>query len=317
MALRIVFMGTPEFACPSLDILLKHGYQIPSVVTALDKPRGRGQHVTFTPVKEFALMHGLTIMQPESLRDPQFIDKLQSLSPDLIVVVAFRILPPEVIRIPPLGTINLHASLLPKYRGAAPINWAIINGEKETGVTTFFIRETVDTGAIILQERVPIGEDETAGELHDRLSIIGASLVLKTVQLIEKGQVVPCPQDERYATKAPKIFKADCLIRWNAPAPVIHNFIRGLSPSPTAWTTHNGKILRIFRSRLILDSTSHPGVVVRCNPTELVIGTSSGSISILEIQQEGKRRLGIEEFLRGYRIREGELFGDEIAGRFL
>lgn len=306
MAFRLVFMGTPEFACPSLEALLQAGYTISAVVTAPDKPRGRGQHVSSTPVKERAVKRSLPVLQPESLNDPQFLDVLRALHPDLIVVVAFRILPPEVIRIPTHGAINLHASLLPKYRGAAPIQWAIINGEKETGVTTFFIQEKVDTGAIILQERVPIGDEETAGELHDRLSVVGASVLVKTVQLIESGHVVPQPQDESQVSRAPKIFKDDCHIQWNRTAQEVHNFIRGLSPNPTAWCLHKSKLLRIFRARAVSDGSRSPGTVLRCTPTELLVGTASGSISVLEIQQEGKRRLTIEEFLRGYRIHEGE-----------
>ncbi len=307
MSLRIIFMGTPDFACPSLSILLEHHYTIAGVVTAPDKPRGRGQHVTFTPVKEYALRHNLNVLQPESLRDPLFIETLRSLQPDLIVVVAFRILPPDVFQLPPLGTFNLHASLLPKYRGAAPINWAIINGETETGVTTFFLREKVDTGNIILQERVTIGENETAGELHDKLSVIGAQLVLKTVQLIERGTVQTIPQNDTLATPAPKIFKQQCRINWNAPAQTIHNFIRGLSPHPAAWTTHNNKLLNIYRTHYHPSVQASPGTIYRCTPKELLVGTKDGLIQILEIQQEGKRRLLIDEFLRGYRISEGDL----------
>lgn len=308
MAMRIVFMGTPAFACPSLDALLNDGQNVVAVVTAPDKPRGRGQEVSYTPLKEFALQKHLPVLQPESLKQPDFIDTLRLLQPDLFVVVAFRILPPEVFRLPPKGAFNLHASLLPKYRGAAPINWAIINGEKETGVTTFFLQEKVDTGNIILQECTPIGENETAGELHDRLAILGASLVVKTTRLIDSGNVILQPQDDSQATPAPKIFKNDCRIPWQRSAQEIHNFVRGLSPHPAAWTMHKGKLLKLYRTLPLVDSTGTPGRIVRCTPAELVVGTGAGVVSVLEIQQEGKRRLPIEEFLRGYKIQEGDTF---------
>jgi len=307
MSLRILFLGTPEFACVSLQNLLDHGYSIPAVVTAPDKPRGRGRQFSFTPVKELALKKNLQVLQPNSLKDPNFIETLQELKPDLGVVVAFRILPSEVFQMPRLGTFNLHASLLPKYRGAAPINWAIINGERETGVTTFFLQEKVDTGNIILQERVPINDDDTFGTLYNTLAQVGAQVVLKTVQLIESGSVIVQPQDENLATPAPKIFKNDCRIQWNKSAQEVHNFIRGLSPQPTAWTTHKGKVLRIFRSIPVSNNISQPGVVVHSTSSELLIGTKKGSIAVQEIQAEGKRRLPIAEFLRGYRIFENDV----------
>ena len=213
--MRIVFMGTPGFAVPSLNILFANGYTVVGVVTVADKPVGRGQHVTLSPVKAAAQDHHVqTILQPESLGDPVFIEQLKSLNPDLFVVVAFRILPPAVFGIPRFGAFNLHASLLPKYRGAAPINWAIINGEKETGVTTFFLQEKVDTGNIILQARMPIRPDQTAGEVHDLLAEIGAEIVLHTVRLIETGKAVPKPQADSGATPAPKLFRDDCRIDW-------------------------------------------------------------------------------------------------------
>jgi methionyl-tRNA formyltransferase len=300
-------MGTPEFAVPSLRILLDNSYEVSAVVTAPDKPRGRGQQVSFTPIKEFALQHHLKIIQPENLKNPAFITHVKNLNPDIIIVVAFRILPKEVYAIPKLGSFNLHASLLPKYRGAAPINWVIINGEQETGVTTFFLQDKVDTGAIILQSRVSIGSDETAGELHDKLSEVGAQAVLQTVRLIELGNVQQNMQDDSLAIPAPKIFTEDCHIDWKKPARQVHDFIRGLSPYPAAWTTHKGKTIKVYRTRVIDARPVNAGTVDKRTNDTLWIGTENGAISILEIQQEGKRRLNIEEFLRGYTIEEGDI----------
>lgn len=306
--MRIVFMGTPEFAIPSLKILLENQYEIPAVVTVPDKPRGRGQELAPPPVKEFALKHKLEILQPISLKDKDFIDRLAQLSADLTVVVAFRILPREVFEIPRRGSINLHASLLPKYRGAAPINWAIINGEKETGVTTFFLKEMVDTGNIILQARTPINDDETAGELHDRLAEIGAEIVLQTVRLIELGRAHPRGQDNALATYAPKIERQMCKIDWAKTTEEVHNFVRGLSPDPTAFTYHNGKRLNIYRTRKskVEAPSGTPGEVIDRTKTELLIATRDGVLAIEEIQREGKKRMKVEEFLRGYRIERGE-----------
>ncbi len=312
--MNIIFMGTPDFAVPSLEILLNNDYHVSAVVTAPDKPRGRGQEVSFTPVKEFALKHSLPLLQPESLSDASFVSALTEIHPDLFVVVAFRILPPQVFSIPPKGAFNAHASLLPKYRGAAPINWAIINGEKESGVTTFFLQEKVDTGNIILQARVAIPESMTAGELHDILSGVGAEIVLQTVRLIELGKAIPRQQEDTLAPAAPKIFKKDCRIKWNQPAESVHNFIRGLSPYPTAWTMHHGTILKIFRSERpgirIQDSGARSKNAksgsVQIVDGKLCVGTKDGAIVILEIQQEGKKRMSAEEFLRGYRLRDGD-----------
>ncbi len=306
--MRIVFMGTPEFAVPSLRILLEHSYEIPAVVTAPDKPRGRGQQVSSTPVKEFAVRRHISVLQPETLNDSEFISEMRSLKPDLIVVVAFRILPKELYTLPLLGSFNLHASLLPKYRGAAPINWAIIQGERESGVTTFFLQGKVDTGSILLQARVNISPDETAGMLHDKLSEVGAEIVLQTVRLIELGKAQPRLQDDALACPAPKFFKEDCRINWNMPSRQVHNFIRGLSPHPAAWTTHKGKVIKIYHSSVMEALSAHPGVVFQRTAGMLSIGTGEGAVSLLEIQQEGKRRMGIVEFLRGYEIEQGEIF---------
>jgi len=314
--MNIIFMGTPDFAVPSLEILLNNDYQVSAVVTAPDKPRGRGQEVSFTPVKEFALKHSLPLLQPESLNSASFISALTELHSDLFVVVAFRILPPQVFSIPSKGAFNAHASLLPKYRGAAPINWAIINGEKESGVTTFFLKEKVDTGNIILQARVAIPGSMTAGELHDILSGVGAEIVLQTVRLIELGKANSRQQEDTFASAAPKIFKQDCRIKWNQPAAGVHNFIRGLSPYPTAWTTHHGTILKIFRSEwpgFRIEDSGFRGMKAASGSVQIVDGklcveAKDAAIVILEIQQEGKKRMSAEEFLRGYRLSDGDAF---------
>lgn len=302
-------MGTPGFAVPSLDILIRNGYSVSAVVTAPDKPRGRGQHLLPTPIKELALKNNLPILQPESLKDPAFIQSVKDLAPDLIVVVAFRILPREVFLVPRLGSFNLHASLLPKYRGAAPINWAIINGEQETGVTSFFLQEKVDTGNLILQARTLIKPGDDAGTLHDRLAEIGAEIVLHTVRLIEQGKAIPKPQDDTLASPAPKLFKADCKINWNQPALVIQNRIRGLSPYPAAFTTHDDKVIKIHRTRISQNQSSHkPGTVLSEGP-RLSVATQDSMLEILELQQEGRKRMTVEEFLRGYKCETGSSFG--------
>jgi methionyl-tRNA formyltransferase len=315
--MKIVFMGTPGFAVPSLNILVSSGYEITGVVTVPDKPAGRGQHVRISPVKEYALKHSLKVFQPANLKDPEFIKELKSLSPDLFIVVAFRMLPEVIWKMPPFGTFNLHASLLPQYRGAAPINWAIINGEKETGVTTFFINETIDTGKILFTERINIGDDETAGELHDRLMTLGASLVLKTVKAIGNGNIIP--QDQQLfemaeLRTAPKIFKEDCRIDWEQNVTNVCNLIRGLSPYPAAFTnliSTNGDQfnIKIFKAKA-LDLFENkpglaeliPGTISTDQLTYLHVACKDGFISIDELQLEGKRRITIKEFLRGFRM---------------
>lgn len=299
-------MGTPDFALPSLRTLIENNYEIVSVVTVPDKPVGRGLQLSHSAVKQFALQHDLTVIQPEKLKDPLFFQQLESFRPDLFVVVAFRILPKEVFSIPRYGSFNLHASLLPKYRGAAPINWAIINGEKETGVTTFFLQEAVDTGNIILQARVPISDNETAGELHDKLAEIGSEIVLHTIRLIEMGKINMKAQDDSLASPAPKLFKENCHINWQKSAIEIHNFIRGLSPKPTAFTHHDDVLLKIFRSALSTHQPVGTAGEILIADRRLVIGTGNGVLEILELQQEGKKRLNAEEFLRGYRIKVGD-----------
>ncbi len=301
-------MGTPDFAVPSLEILIDNGLTPVVVVTAPDKPRGRGQEVLPTPVKSTALRHNIPLLQPESLSDQTFDEQVRALSPDIIVVVAFRILPRSIFTIPRLGAFNLHASLLPKYRGAAPINWAIMNGEKETGVTSFLLQEKVDTGNILLSARTPIKPEDDAGSLHDRLSEIGAEIVLHTVRLLEQGKATPRPQDDTQATPAPKIFKDNCKIRWEKPAVSVHNQIRGLSPYPAAFTPHNGKVSKVFRSDPIeADPTGTPGSV-HVQGAQLFVSTGDALIEILELQQEGRKRMSSGEFLRGYPLQPGDSF---------
>ncbi|GIV35113.1 MAG: methionyl-tRNA formyltransferase [Chitinophagales bacterium] len=299
--MRIVFMGTPEFAVPSLAQLLQAGYDIRAVVTAPDKPAGRGLRVSESAVKKFSLQHQLRVIQPLRLRDEQFLKELTSLQPDLQVVVAFRMLPEPVWSFPPLGTINLHASLLPDYRGAAPINWAIINGEKETGLTTFFIEKEIDTGRIIFQQRMSIGEEETAGELHDRMKIAGAGLVLKTVQAIERGEAPAVPQDPALAIhQAPKLTREMCRIEWTRSANTVFNHIRGLSPYPGAWTLLDGKIFKILRAQKQHVAHAHPPGLFLFQDHELRVAVPDGYILPLEVQLEGKKRLPVGEFLKGY-----------------
>lgn len=305
-------MGTPEFALPSLRILLENKFSLCGVVTAPDKPRGRGQKVTPGPVKRFALEHSLPVFQPENLQDARFLDRIKELRPDVIVVVAFRILPAEVYTLASKGSLNLHASLLPQYRGAAPINWALIKGEQETGVTTFFLQEKVDTGSVILQARVRIHPDETAGELHDKLAEVGAEIVLQTVRLIEIGKANPRPQDEALASPAPKLFKKDCRIVWDNTSEVVHNFVRGLSPTPGAWTLLRDTMIRIYRTQREPASGSSteasPGTVVTVGKETFGVQTSNGVITIRDLQQEGRKRMSASDFLRGFSINVGDRF---------
>ncbi|MDO8366882.1 MAG: methionyl-tRNA formyltransferase [Saprospiraceae bacterium] len=306
--MRIIFMGTPEFAVPSLEILLENGYNIVAVVTAPNKPGGR-QGIQQSAVKQFAEAKGLEILQPEKLKNPAFLEELKLLKADLQIVVAFRMLPEVVWAMPPLGTMNLHGSLLPKYRGAAPINWAVIKGETETGLTTFLLKHEIDTGDLLFQQKVDIGSDETAGDLHDRMMHIGAKLVLKSVQAIERGEVKPMPQAEIEATHAPKIFVETCRINFDQPTLQVHNFIRGLSPYPGAWTTLEGKTLKILRSTpdlgpWTLDAVKAKGSgqLYSDGKNYLHFSTSDGFISILELQLEGKRRMLVKDFLNGYKL---------------
>jgi len=309
-SLGIIFMGTPDFAVASLKYLKEQGHNIVGIITAPDKPAGRGKQIVPPPVKRYAMEAGISpILQPPNLKDPSFLETLRSLQADLQVVVAFRMLPEAVWAMPPKGTVNLHASLLPDYRGAAPINWVIINGEKETGVTTFFIRQEIDTGNIIDTARVSIGPDMSAGQLHDTLMEAGARLLDKTVRAIADENFNSLSQAELLKGKtlhsAPKIFKEDCRINWNAPAAKIHDFIRGLSPYPAAYTEiTNGEKqlnLKIFRSRPEdISPGNKTGDLITDKKNYLKVVTGKGVIHILELQLPGKRRMNVEEFLRGF-----------------
>ncbi len=305
--MRIIFMGTPEFAVASLAALLEAGENIVAVVTAPDKPAGRGQRLHQSAVKQYAVARGIPVLQPEKLKNPEFLSELSALKADLQVVVAFRMLPEAVWNMPVLGTVNLHASLLPQYRGAAPINHAIINGETESGVTTFLLQHEIDTGNILFAKKVAISPHDTAGDLHDKLMTAGAELLVKTARALAEGTATPIPQDNlasgNILKHAPKIFKEDCLIDWNRPVTDVYNLIRGLSPYPTAYTSLNGKIVKIFKSDKEKVGTQHaPGTPYTDGETFLKFACLDGYIDVKELQIEGKRRMNIAEFLRGYRF---------------
>ncbi|OJV16773.1 MAG: methionyl-tRNA formyltransferase [Dyadobacter sp. 50-39] len=297
-------MGTPEFAVPSLQSLVESNSNVVAVVTVPDKPAGRGQKQTASPVKIYAESQGIPVLQPEKLKNPAFLEELKSYDADLQVVVAFRMLPEVVWSMPSKGTFNLHSSLLPQYRGAAPINWAVINGETETGVTTFFIEKDIDTGKIIFQDREPIFPEDNAGTLYERLMRKGANLVVKTVQAIEAGSYPQEPQSEPEDIKAaPKIFRETCEIDWNRSAFEIHNFVRGLSPYPAAWTTLNGLSCKVFKTKIIeFKANGQPGEFQTDNKSYLHFRTADGWLAIEELQIEGKKRMSVGDFLRGYKL---------------
>jgi methionyl-tRNA formyltransferase len=308
--LRIIFMGTPEFAVASLDALLKAGEHVVAVITAPDKPAGRGLKLQESDVKKYAKEKGLHILQPEKLKNPAFLEELRSLQADIQVIVAFRMLPEVVWNMPPLGTINLHGSLLPQYRGAAPINWAVINGEKETGVTTFRLKHEIDTGNIFLQEKITIGDDETAGELHDRMKETGAALLVKTIQGLAAGTLQPVSQEDMLEQNkmqeirhAPKIFTETCRIDWNRSVHDIYNQVRGLSPYPGAFTFLHQKTFKIFRAEKQVEApVVSPGQYETDNRSMLRFAGTDGYIAVKEIQLEGKKKMQTGDFLRGYRF---------------
>lgn len=304
---RIVFMGTPEFAVASLRALHEFGFPVAAVITAPDKPAGRGRKITLTPVKEYALAHNLTLLQPERLRDPDFIMTLRGLNADIFVVVAFRMLPEEVWSIPSLGTFNLHASLLPQYRGAAPINHAIINGETKTGVTTFFIDKEIDTGKVLLARETDIRPEEDAGSLHDRLMEMGAALVTETAKGLYDQRLTPVPQVTLHKSElkpAPKIFAADMIINWRKPAFRVHNMIRGLSPYPGAVATlrsdDKSMRMKIMESRVIESVTTIPGTIIVEGKSKFIVSCGVGALEILVVQPEGRKQMTGTEFLRGF-----------------
>lgn len=304
-------MGTPDFAVESLKALVEGGYNVVAVITMPDKPVGR-HHNTLqpSPVKQYALEHGLKIMQPEKLKDEGFIEELRSLKADLQIVVAFRMLPEVVWSMPPMGTFNAHASLLPKYRGAAPINWAVINGDTETGITTFMLKHEIDTGDIIDQVRIPIAETDNVEVVHDKLMKLSGELVTKTVDSIIDGTFKTTPQDDikdADLTPAPKIFRETCRIDWNQPNQTIYNFVRGLSPYPTAWTTLDGKSAKIYEATKE-DGTLKPGEISTDGKTFIKVGTADGILNILELQLEGKKRMKTTDLLRGFKCTENMCF---------
>jgi methionyl-tRNA formyltransferase len=301
--LRVIFMGTPEFAVASLEILLQNKINVVAVITAPDKPQGRGQKISVSPVKECALKYNVPVLQPTNLKSEEFLSTLRGYIADLQVVVAFRMLPESVWAMPVIGTFNLHASLLPQYRGAAPINWAIINGERETGVTTFFLQHDIDTGSIIYQESEPIHQNDTAGTLYERLMNKGARLVLKTVQSIAAKSYTSTPQHETSAKHAPKIFKETCEIKWDQNTTAVINFVRGLNPYPSAWAMISGKPFKVHRvSGASGSGTASPGEFTSDSKKYLNIKTADGWISIDELQPEGKKKMSIEEFFRGNKL---------------
>jgi len=306
--LRIVFMGTPEFAVASLKIILENNFKVVGVITAPDKPAGRGRKLKQSAVKKYALENGLHILQPTNLKDESFINDLKLLNANLQVVVAFRMLPKIVWEMPKYGTFNLHASLLPEYRGAAPINWAIINGEKKTGVTTFFIDDKIDTGEIILQKETKIGKTETAGELHDRLMVLGGELVVKTLKQIQESKIKTTKQPDKEEKEAPKLFKENCKIDWNDSKKNIYNKIRGLSPYPAAWTilfNDNNEIeIKIYKARKQKESHKLKIGSVISSKKELKIVVKKGHIIIDELQLAGKRKMKTQDLLNGYKFTE-------------
>ena len=325
---RIVYMGTPDFAVESLRALVEGGYNIVGVVTMPDKPMGRhGSVLQPSPVKQYAVEHGLRVLQPEKLKDPAFVEELRSLRADLQIVVAFRMLPEVVWNMPPMGTFNLHASLLPQYRGAAPINWAIINGDRETGITTFFLKHEIDTGDIIQQVRVPINDTDNVGDVHDRLMMLGGRLVTETVDNIIAGTIHLIPQEEfgnsviqdlgnsgsqnlrtsepQNLRPAPKIFRETCEINWNQPSKRVYDFIRGLSPYPAAWTTFDGLQLKVFEASMtslvsVASLAAAPGTIASDGRTFIKVSTQDGWLEIHSLQLAGKKRMNVTDFLRGY-----------------
>ena len=309
--LNIIFMGTADFAVPSLNSIHESRHSVIAVVTGPDQPKGRGQKLAFTPVKRRALEFNLPILQPITVKDPSFAEQVRNLNPDLIVVVAFKILPPAVFEIPAYGSVNLHASLLPKYRGAAPLNWALINGDTETGVTTFFLQSKVDTGEMLVQRRIPVLPEDDAGTLHDKLALLGAETLLDTIHQIADEQTKPVKQDESGVSVAPKIFKDTCHIDWTKPAEQIHNLVRGLSPYPAAFTEMNGITYKIFKTTVsTTQRAGESGTISVVDPKTgiAVVCGDHREIWIKELQPPSKKRMTSQEFLRGYSIQLGDRF---------
>ncbi len=316
--MRLLFFGTPDFASQCLRKILSSKHSVEAVVTAPDRPVGRGRKLTQTAVKMLARSHGLKILQPEKLKDSSFLEKIEAFGADIFCVVAFRILPEEVFNMPPEGCINLHASLLPKYRGAAPINWALINGESETGLTTFFIRRQVDTGKIILQEKLDIGPDETFGSLHDRMAEMGGELLIRTLDLIESGDFTPTKQDDSQASSAPKIYPELGRVNWTRSAREIHNLVRGLSPRPAAFSYLDRKRITLLLAELVTDEpvSQKPGSVIMADSKNgIVVACGKGSLKLLQLKPESGRAMMGAEFVRGYRLAVGACFGGHVDSK--
>lgn len=313
--MRIVFMGTPEFAVPSLEILVKNNRNVVMVVTQPDKPRGRGYRVSCCAVKECAQKYNIPVIQPEKIGSSEAVEQLRQLKPDLFVTCAFgQFLTRDVLNIPRLGTVNVHGSLLPKYRGAAPIQWAIINGEKKTGVTTMLTVLKMDAGDILLSKEININDDMTAGQLHDRMSILGAELLLDTIQRLEEGNITPIPQDEAEATYAPRIDRETGKINWDAPARAIHNLVRGTDPWPGAYSFLNGKRMRIWKTTVYDEekiSGEKPGTIIEVNKDGFIVQAGKGILNISEIQCDSGKRMKVEQYFCGYKVKSGDCFGSE------
>ncbi len=311
-ALNIVFMGTPDFALTSLDKLIKKGYIISTVISQPDRPKGRGKKVQPPPVKERALQAGINVQQPERVKDPEFIEALKNLRPDIIIVVAYgQILPEEIIKLPGLGCINVHASLLPKYRGAAPINWCIINGEKKTGVTTMYMDRGMDTGDILMQRETEIKDDETAGQLHDRLALLGAELLIETLGGIERGSVARKAQDHSEATYAPQLNRETGRVDWNNEAQSIYNLVRGTNPRPGCYTQYRQQRMKLWGARVLdRNSTGTPGEITEVSAEGLAVQTGRGTLLLTEIQMPSSRRMTVDEYLRGNLMETGYVLGE-------
>jgi len=308
--MRIIYMGTPEFAVPALELLLEKGYNIVGVITATDKYGGRGgKRLIESAVKKFAKEKGLNILQPKNLKAPEFVEEVRALKADLQIVVAFRMLPEVIWNMPEYGTYNLHGSLLPKYRGAAPIHWAVINGEEETGVTSFKLKHKIDTGDLLFQEKTKITHEDTTGDVYERLMHMGADVVLKTVQAVESGEFKLLEQDETRVSKAPKIYHETCEINFDQPAMKVYNHIRGLAPFPTAWTTIDGLECKILKSGVSDEENKDhsPGTIITDNKRYLKVACEDGYIAILEIKMQGKKKMDIKSFLNGYEVKSTQI----------
>lgn len=310
--MRIVFLGTPEFAVPSLDMLVKEGYDVAAVITQPDKPKGRGNKLAFPPVKEKAMEYGINVLQPSKIKTPEFVAELKKINPDLLITVAYgKILSKEILDVPPLGCINVHGSLLPKYRGAAPIHWAIINGESVTGITTMYTDVGMDTGDMLLKREIEITDEMTAGELHDKLSILGAQVLEETLNKLQDGKLERVPQPEEGATYAPIIQKDTGCISWSKTSREIHNLVRGTNPWPGAYTFYHGARMRIWKTEVIDETGPNlkPGTICEVSKEGITAACGKGLIRILEIQFDSCRRMCVEEYICGHRVCEGEVLG--------